>query len=144
MIMMSLQVTPEINLSYDKIWKMFDDCLKTNRFSKVQSLFSVGSRERCALGLIMSYTGVISSHGKILDENMFLECIRPYYKMVSILSDSEINRIENLKDRNVLLKELKDYYQKTGTIRSGYIAQLNDHTDFSFEEFRDLFKELDV
>lgn len=142
--MMSLQVTPEINLDYDKIWKMFDDCLKTNRFSKVQSLFSVGSRERCALGLIMSYTGVISSHGKILDENMFLECIRPYYKMVSIISDSEINRIENLKDKNVLLKELKDYYQKTGTIRSGYIAQLNDHTDFSFEEFRDLFKELDV
>ena len=142
--MMSLQVTPEINLSYDKIWKMFDDCLKTNRFSKVQSMFSVGSRERCALGLIMSYTGVISPHGKILDENMFLECIRPYYKMVSILSDSEINRIENLKDKNVLLKELKDYYQKTGTIRIGYIAQLNDQTDFSFEEFRDLFKELDV
>jgi len=142
--MMSLQVTPEINQIYDKIWKMFDDCIKTNRFSKVQSMFSVGSRERCALGLIMSYTGVISPHGKILDENMFLECIRPYYKMVSIVSDSEINRIENLKDKDVLLKELKDYYQKTGTIRSGYIAQLNDQTDFSFEEFRDLFKELDV
>ena len=43
--------------------------------------------------------------------------------MVSIGSDSEINRIENLKDRDVLLKELKDYYHKTGTIRSGYIAQ---------------------
>ncbi len=142
--MMSLQITPEINLRYDRIWKMFDDCIKTNRFSKVQSLFSVGSRERCALGLIMSYTGVISSHGKILNEDIFLECIRPYYKMVSIVSDSEINRIENLKDKDVLLKELKDYYQKTGTIRSGYIAQLNDQTDFSFEEFRDLFKELDV
>ena len=142
--MMNMQVTPEINQSYDKIWKMFDECIKTNRFSKVQSMFSVGSRERCALGLIMSYTGVISPQGKILDENMFLECIRPYYKMVSIVSDSEINRIENLKDKDVLLKELKDYYQKTGTIRSGYIAQLNDQTDFSFEEFRDLFKELDV
>ena len=64
--------------------------------------------------------------------------------MVSIESDSEINRIENLKDKDTLLKELKDYYQKTGTIRSGYIAQINDQTDFSFEEFRDLFKELDV
>jgi hypothetical protein len=142
--MMSLQVTREINLSYDRIWKMFDDCIKTNRFSKVQNLFSIGSRERCALGLIMSYTGVISPHGKILNEDIFLECIRPYYKMVPIVSDSEINRIENLKDKDTLLKELKDYYQKTGTIRSGYIAQLNDQTDFSFEEFRDLFKELDV
>jgi hypothetical protein len=142
--MMSMQVAPEINLSYDKIWKMFDDCIKTNRFSKVQNVFSVGSRERCALGVIMSYTGVILPHGKILDADIFLECIRPYYKMVSIVSDSEINRIENLKDKDVLLKELKDYYQKTGTIRSGYIAQLNDQTDFSFEEFRDLFKELDV
>jgi hypothetical protein len=142
--MMSMQVAPEINLSYDKIWKMFDDCIKTNRFSKVQNVFSVGSRERCALGVIMSYTGVILPHGKILDADIFLECIRPYYKMVSIVSDSEINRIENLKDKDVLLKELKDYYQKTGTIRSGYIAQLNDKTDFSFEEFRDLFKELDV
>jgi hypothetical protein len=142
--MMSLQVTPEINLSYERIWKMFDDCIKTNRFSKVQNLFSIGSRERCALGLIMSYTGVISHHGKILNEDIFLECFRPYYKMVPIVSDSEINRIENLKDKDVLLKELKDYYQKTGTIRSGYIAQLNDQTDFSFEEFRDLFKELDV
>ena len=121
--MMSLQVIPKINLSYDRIWKMFDDCIKTNRFSKVQNLFSVGSRERCALGLIMSYTGVISPHGKILNEDIFLECIRPYYKMVPIVSDSEINRIENLKDKDVLLKELKDYYQKTGTIRSGYIAQ---------------------
>ena len=143
--MMSLQVAPpEINLGYDRIWKMFDDCIKTNRFSKVQNLFCVGSRERCALGLIMSYTGVISPHGKIIDENIFLECIRPYYKMVSIGSDSEINRIENIKDTDVLVKELKDYYHKTGTIRSGYITQLNDHTDYSFEEFRDLFKELDV
>ena len=142
--MMSLQVAPEIKLSYDRIWKMFDDCIKTNRFSKVQNVFSVGSKERCALGLIMSYTGVISPHGKIINEDMFLECIRPYYKMVSIVSDSEINRIENLKDKDKLLKELKDYYQKTGTIRSGYIAQLNDQTDFSFEDFRDLFKELDV
>jgi hypothetical protein len=142
--MMSLQVAPETNLIYDKIWKMFDDCIKTNRFSKVQNLLCVGSKERCAVGLIMSYTGVISPHGKIIDEDIFLECIRPYYKMVSIGSDSEINRIENLKDRDVLLKELKDYYHKTGTIRSGYITQLNDQTDFSFEEFRDLFKEIDV
>ena len=41
--MMSLQVAPEINLSYDRIWKMFDDCIKTNRFSKVQNLFCVGA-----------------------------------------------------------------------------------------------------
>src|SRR6476620_12275019 len=132
--MMSLQVAPEINLNYDKIWKMFDDCIKTNRFSKVQNMFCVGSSERCALGLIMSYTGVISPHGKIIDEDIFLECIRPYYKMVSIGSDSEINRIENLKDRNVLLKEIKDYYHKTGNIRSENIEQLNNKTDFIYEE----------
>ena len=40
--MMSLQVAPEINLIYDRIWKMFDDCIKTNRFSKVQNLLCVG------------------------------------------------------------------------------------------------------
>ena len=44
--------------------------------------------------------------------------------MVSIGSDRVINRIENLKDKDVLLKELKNYYHKTGTIRSGYITQL--------------------
>jgi len=66
--MMSLQVAPEINLIYDRIWKMFDDCIKTNRFSKIQNLLCVGSRERCALGLIISYTGIISPHGKIISD----------------------------------------------------------------------------
>jgi hypothetical protein len=134
---------PPPQQQFDKIWKMFDDCIRTDKFKQVKLRLAIGDKGRCALGVVMSYTEVVDSIGLKVDNNKFLRDVCSQFKLYTILDVGLYPRYA-AKTREQIVGYLKSRYEKTGIVDTTFISILNDYHDFSFEDFRDLFKEMDV
>jgi hypothetical protein len=134
---------PPQQQQFDKIWKMFDDCIKTGKFTQITDRLFREDVKRCALGVIMSYTGVTTLSELLVNTEKFYTSVCPQYKLSKVIGYGSYPLYE-LENREQVVKYLKGYYEKTDTIGMEFITVLNDCYQFTFEDFRDLFKEMDV
>ena len=132
----------------DKLWKIFDDVVKTKRFRQIILKLSNHECGRCAMGVIYSYClkdgdvhsviGVppewISEFNSAIAEQFHVDL--PLLRAIPFKCD------RSEKDKAIDL--IKKSYKENGVISIDDITILNDYFHLTFEEFRDLFKEMDA
>lgn len=138
---------------YDKLWKMMDDCIANKEFTQIPEKFTDGKCGRCINGVIISYY-----NGYDFDNIEGSDLVHTHTNgKVSYNGRNDLGYYSQFQANPNRGKELlKECYEKEGYIHAGIMASLNnkcyydsnyvDHPieGWSFEDFRDFFKELDA
>jgi hypothetical protein len=128
---------------FAKLWQMFDDCIKTNKFIQVKLAPVIGDKLRCAMGMIMSYTGVVDE-SNFINYDKYNNVVRQQYDMSANVFNQSLYLKNIFSEKAKVIENFKNDYKSTGIVDTSFIKLLNDYHNFSFEDFRDLFKEMDV
>lgn len=136
----------QIQQQFDKLWKIVDDNIKTGRYKQIKCHISDDECGRCINGLFISYIlghpmFVPTTKESLLE--IFQEELAPKYNYVPTYDSEKFEELIKVNDKETLLKGLKEYHNKTGQVDQVYLAQLNNN-GMSFEEIRDLLKEMNV
>lgn len=138
------QILKEPELQFEKLWQIFDHCIKTHKYKQIANKFFDSENGRCASGVIFSYASdkrPKDMNKSILNGEMWKIVMEKYGVGRKDINYSKV-LYNNCVTQN-LVDDLRGYYIRTGIINSNEIQFLND-IGFTFEQFRDLFKEMNV
>ena len=125
---------------FDKLWKILDDCIRTGKYKQIRYKLSDGEHGRCVLGVIGSYLGYDDEiKNKIVYAKLF-NILREKFNFLRHYEQSPEDREVFEKDKDNYMKYMKYKY---GGIKISTIAYLNDN-GYSFEQIRDMLKEIDA
>ncbi len=120
-----------VTLRTHKLWQVLDDCIKTKRYVQMAHNYrEQGTNKRCMMGVFMEYGG--------LSEGGPDDIVRVSSKF------SDNYGVPYNYGKQEVIDELKGYYAFHKRIEHDFVVKLNDTFGVTFEEFRDLFKEMDV
>lgn len=125
-------ISLENKQEHTKLWQVLDDVIKNKTYEQAKGTYIKSDQsKRCVLGAVF---------GGDLDD-MHINAVRAYIKF----NIKVTNEIPLGMSKEGTIKEFKEIYKKTGGIAShNHITYLNDMYSVSFEEFRDLFYEMNI
>lgn len=134
---------------FDKLWKILDDCIQNNKFKQIYRSFSDKECGRCAAGVFLSYMGW---DGKDNSDFTFGENIGKlenkynieYYSIPSDFFEKYEEEYKSYRNHRSLIRLFKDIYSKSGKVSMNIIIALNDTSRLTFEQIRDMLKQIDV
>lgn len=130
---------------FDKLWEIMDDCIQNKRYTQIQGKLRDEEYGRCILGLFMTYvTGDFGDTSLSIYDGLGekFEKYKLFAKDVEGISERITE--DGIDTKEKVIKNMKDCYMKTGKLYCSYLIYLNDYYDFTFEEFSDVLKEMDL
>jgi|SRR5580765_2454221 len=122
-----------VTLRTHKLWQVVNDCITKGRYTQMVGNYSQnGTNRRCMMGVFMGYTDM-SSH--VHGPNGIASADSRF---------GTTHGVSNIITKEMTIGALKDLYYRYGKIEHDVVVRLNDTHKMTFEEFRDLFKEMDV